>query len=163
MYELSWSAKRLCKKHHIRPKKKKKKKPPGNQKRKEKRAHYVLFEIPFCSMIYWPLSFVSVPSLEDSSLQCTHVGWLDRDACWICNVEKAGRKGGWEFREVRQPFFFLSFLLSFFVSFFFPFSLKEFVRNIIHLLNCSFSLGHWKFIFACPHYIFALLTTYTEV
>lgn len=53
-----------------------------NQKRKgKKKAYSVAFEIPFCSMIYWSLSFVSGSSLEDSSLQCNHVVWLDRDAC----------------------------------------------------------------------------------
>lgn len=65
----------------------------GNQTKKEERAHYVVFEIPFCRMIYWSLSFVSSPGVEDGSLWCDHIGWLDRDACWICNVETAGRKG----------------------------------------------------------------------
>lgn len=139
--------------------KKKKQKALGNQKRKEKRARYEVFEFLFCSMIYWSLSFVSGPNLDDRSLQWAHIGWLDRDACGICNVEQAGRKGGWEFREIRQPFFFLS--LSLFL--FFLLFLLQFVHNTTHLLNHLFSLGYWMFISACPHYILALLTTYTEI
>lgn len=43
----------------------------SKEEKKKKRAHYVVFEIVFCGMIYGSLSFVSGPSSETAAYRTT--------------------------------------------------------------------------------------------